>query len=613
VSVRDLLERYGPTVAVIATLTLLVVIFPTKSRDGATTLGATGGDDVGADLDYQSPSESEAGGSVASGGRTSGSGSVSGGSSATGGGGSAGSTGGAAAAGEGGAAPGNWPQFVTEGPGCFKGRQSGISSVMPPCSAPWPAGAENGGNTWKGVSKDQIIVVRFDAQENAATQAALFAAGANDTDEDEMRIYDVLMQYYNTHFQTYGREVKLVTVQASGPAENDEAMKADAIKIAEEIGAFAVFGSGETTVFTQEVTARGVVCLCTVTLSTKFYQDHPPYIFSSLPTAEDYFQHFAEYIGKRLAGKPAKWAGDATMAAQDRKFGLFWYGGVRGRVDPYRKPPIDFYKQELARYGVKLTADVMYLFELERAGEHSANMIAKMKNAGVSNLLCGCDPLYPIFLTKEATRQNYFPEWFISGTALIDTTFFGRTYDQAQWRNAYGISPLAVFWENVEASAGYREYHHAAPGSSKGDEGVAINVYRASVSLMFTGIQMAGPNLTADTFSQGMFNFPPSGGTPAQSLIFFTRESPTAVKDFTEVWWNPTGRGKDETGKDGAGTLMKAENGKRYSAGEWPSYDPKVFVAEGSIYTTDNPPGGFGQPHEDDGHTHEGQTCVSCS
>jgi hypothetical protein len=54
------------------------------------------------------------------------------------------------------------------------------------------------------------------------------------------------------------------------------------------------------------------------------------------------------------------------------------------------------------------------------------------------------DPIMPIYLTKAATDQNYFPEWIITGTVLTDTTVFGRLYDQKQWAHAFGISSLPL-------------------------------------------------------------------------------------------------------------------------------------------------------------------------
>ena len=54
------------------------------------------------------------------------------------------------------------------------------------------------------------------------------------------------------------------------------------------------------------------------------------------------------------------------------------------------------------------------------------------------------DPLAPATLTKVATQQGYFPEWVITGTALIDTDVLARTYDQQQWAHAFGPADLFV-------------------------------------------------------------------------------------------------------------------------------------------------------------------------
>ena len=76
------------------------------------------------------------------------------------------------------------------------------------------------------------------------------------------------------------------------------------------------------------------------------------------------------------------------------------------------------------------------------------------------------------------------------------------------------------------------------PGSRKGDEGVLINIYRGGFQLVFHGIHMAGPNLNNQTFAQGLYAMPRTGGTPASPLVFFTRQYPTGIKDFSEVWWD---------------------------------------------------------------------------
>ena len=146
-----------------------------------------------------------------------------------------------------------------------------------------------------------------------------------------------------------------------------------------------------------------------------------------------------------------------------------------------------------------------------------------------------------------------------------------------------------------------------------GDEGVLINIYSAYVGTLFLGIHMAGPKLTADTYSQGVFSYPPTGGLPSAPLVYMNRAFPTQSKDMTEVWYNPNQRGPDERGDDGVGMIMKVDGGRRYRLGQWPATDPRAFDPNGAMDVSDNPPGGGDPPHEQDGHTHPAtERCLDC-
>jgi hypothetical protein len=625
---KQFFDRYGPTLAVLLVLVILIVALPGNVKE-PTDLTTTGG---GSSFDAAPGGTTEttvgvdASGNpvdpgTASGTGTSGGGGTAGGTGSTGGG---TATGGATPAAPGGAAaaPGDAvapPRAVPKGvefgtgPNCQANkRQKGIAVYMPPC-VNWKPGTPNGGATARGVTEKAIHVTRFNSQVDPATEQALIAAGANDTDEVTARQYEAFFKYGNAHYETYGREVVLETIEASGPSDNTEAMKADAQRIANEKKAFLNFGGPNA--LAEELVQLGVVCMCTVSRPQEFYLANPPYLFSTLPTIDEYYAHIAEYVGKRLKGKPAKFTNDPTFSTTNRKFGLVYLEGNKSAVDPLAKKARDFYVRELAKYGVELSADAGYIGDTASFGTQASSIVSKMRAAGVSNILFIGDPLMPIFMTQQATSQAWFPEWFISGTALIDTTFFGRTYDKNQWNHAFGISPLYVFWTDVSTSSGYREFHHGLPGHARGDEGVSVNVARAAPQLIFIAIHMAGPDLTADNLARGMFNYPRSGGTPANPLSYFTREAPTQYKDFTEVFWDAATTGKDETSKDGAGALLKVDQGARHALGTWPATDPKVFVKDGTqVYTSDNPPGGRDPNHEQDGHTHDPKkACLSCT
>jgi hypothetical protein len=487
------------------------------------------------------------------------------------------------------------------------GRQPGFSIAMPPCVPVFTG--DNGGATARGVTRDKIVVVRYMVQTDAATGAALGAIGQTDDRAKIDRADATLLRYPNLHYETYGREVVLQTVEASGPSTDDAAMRADAVKIATELRAFAVLGYTTPPAFAEELAARGVPCImCAEGQSRNFYKKTGPFVFARFPTLEEYYANGAEYIGKRLAGRPAKWAGDLPVGLRTstRKFGLI-YPEVENA-----KSGVDFFKEELARYGVTLTKAVGYTPNVSTAQEQATNMIVQLKNANVTSIFLMSDFLYPVFFTREATNQQYFPEWIISGSELTDTTFVGRLFDQQQWRHAFGVAAQAVYWDNPEESAAFKEYRHILPNSGPNDPGVTIHGRRWGPEILFRGIQMAGPHLTPATFAQGLFAFPPAGGNPTSPLIYHTLLAPNAQKDFTEVFWDPTATGPDETGGNGPGVLLKVDGGRRYQLGSWPRTDPRVFDRTGTVGVGDNPP--HTAPHGADGHTHPAsQRCRSCA
>jgi hypothetical protein len=266
-----------------------------------------------------------------------------------------------------------------------------------------------------------------------------------------------------------------------------------------------------------------------------------------------------------------------------------------------------------AEWGISFAVQVGYLYNPGRNQSDVANMITQFKNAGVTTILPVVDPLSPILITQEATRQLYFPEWFIVGTALSDTTTAGRLYDQNQWKHAFGITPLWVTWVDVKTSTGYKEYHDARRQDADGAEGVLCNVYRGVAQFLFGGIQMAGPNLTHDSWKGGAFALPATpegGGKAALPYVYVTPERPTSIKDFAEVYYDLGARGTDERGKPGPGMMMKTDDAKRYQPGQWPSDDPHVY--NGGIANSDNPPGG-GDPPYNPGPEYPSSGCLSCS
>lgn len=623
-TMREVFDRYGPTIAVVVVLAALVLLMPGADDGGtqqASTTGAVTGAGTGATAGGSSATGaaavSGAGGTAAGGATTAG-----GPSAASGGGGSTGAAGGPitatetfAPAAEGASTtwgpehgPGNYPAPGPETPCREDGAMPDFSFYSPICVPKFEG--DNGGATAQGVTADEVLMVRYRPQEDPATTATLQAINAADDAATVDRASKAFVRFYNLHSETYGREVKLVTFDGTGDPASDEVNRADAVTIATELKPFVVVHvtASASSIFAQELAARGVICICTTSNGRSFYQGNAPYTYTILPILEEYYESMAEFWAKRLNGKPAKYAGQNVRVSNDtRKFGLIYLEGAGDVIDPRAKEGKEHFDRLLAEYGVRLEKAVSYTFDIQQQQQQSTNIIGQMISAGVNHIACVCDPLYPIFLTSEATRQGYFPEWFITGTGLTDTTFFGRTYDQQQWSNAFGMSPLWVFSERKEESSGYRTYKHVEDGF----EGNGINVWQPMFQLSAAGIHYAGPNLTPETFQQALIAAPARGGRINAPLVKFTAENPSALKDWVEVWWDANSSGADELNQEGNGILQKANGGARYTLGNWPVADPFAFEDDPAPTFRTTEPETF--DHDADGHTHAPEErCRSC-
>src|SRR4029078_5486438 len=90
------------------------------------------------------------------------------------------------------------------------------------------------------------------------------------------------------------------------------------------------------------------------------------------------------------------------------------------------------------------------------------------------------------------------------------TTALARRYDQAQWTHAFGLSNLAARTPH-ELAGSYKlhQWYFGKPPVAQTDP-----LILSPLSQLFLGIHMAGPNLTVETFKDGMFNSGTTGGGP---------------------------------------------------------------------------------------------------
>jgi hypothetical protein len=195
----------------------------------------------------------------------------------------------------------------------------------PPCAV---FTGDNGGATSRGVSRDTIVVAyRQTADPDlSATVAKLVGSDIIDSPEDTLRTFQGLVDYFNTHFQLYGRKIRLVPYQGQGRLTKEflgagqENANADAIRVGSEMGAFADL-TGLTEPYAEALARQHVVNFGAPYMSRRWFLDHRPYSWSMLTDCTILAQNSADYLNKRILGRPARYAG-GDLQGRARKLAI---------------------------------------------------------------------------------------------------------------------------------------------------------------------------------------------------------------------------------------------------------------------------------------------------
>ena len=474
-----------------------------------------------------------------------------------------------------------------------------LEGFGPTCTAAWKGG-NNGGATYPGVTKDSIKVIAIvpNDQQVAATPASgrptNYQTGATGTVNDALS--DALTAYEHVFVPkyTYGRDISMEFVTSSG--DDEAAQRADAVTVKAKKPFVVVDATASSLDVFDTVIAAAKIPVFSLNATLDETLKQAPYRWGQTdPVAGS--MNGAEFIGKQLAGKKAEFAGDTAMHSQPRVFGL-----VRSDVFDVAR-----FNQTLAKYHVKLATTISYpgttstLGDPTVAQEQAPNAITKLKTAGVTTVVLVADSAMVNALTKQATAQDYHPEWVYTGTQNIDLPLLARTYtDQDQWSHAFGLSNVPPGAPTASTTVPNVIQWYFGPG--KGTFGIS---YTNTLSWLVPGIMYAGPKLTPQTLKQGFFAIPAQGGSASNDPTLRNRGTRSGYgrtnglpydeymrgnKDFTASWWDPNTNGPPILGfPGGKGTLWYIDNAKRYYSGHWPTTPMKLFDTSAAIYQFDAP------------------------
>lgn len=443
------------------------------------------------------------------------------------------------------------------GPGV---RQFAWSRYAPPCVSAFKS--NNGGATAPGVTADTIVLSYRKA--NSAQQGAINAASPNAIADDPTTIADMqrYISLFNKSFELYGRKVVLKPFQGqSDPlleiqGQNQGPAQADAVR-AKEVGAFADVSGLGTQIYQEALIDQKIVAMGGIYMSQKWLSDHAPYAYAAwFPSGDNVAKASANVVCQRLKDLPAVDSGDPVMQKQQRVFGIVT------PENPVYSAAGDIMEAGLRKCGAKIGRRIKYALNIATAQQQATSMIAQLKAAGVTTVMCGCDPIGPVFFTQTANTQQYRPEW--------DTLWWGdaspRSIDASQWSHsvALGVSGQVPPKDKLEAYAAIK-----MAGAEPAEVNYSIPYY--NLLQLFVGLQGAGPRLTPQSFQQGLFSLPRSeeGDTGVWS---FGAGAFTPHTSFVISYWDPNATSNFDGRKGG---YVNCEGGRRFPFGDPGALGPR--------------------------------------
>jgi hypothetical protein len=460
------------------------------------------------------------------------------------------------------------------------------------CVKPWKAGDNNGGATTPGVTKDRIKVVFIlpDDQQFAKDPVKPTNRSTGTTGNYQDGIHDYLLPEMR-FYETWGRDIEAHFFTSTG--SDEQSQRADLVSIT-AMKPFAAINliSGEGLKVLEAGLAAAKIMSWGYDATYEDSAKQSPYRWGSADNNATAVNS-AEVIGKQLAGKKAEFGGK-DVTSETRKIGVVTDGSIKEAI----------FAQQLQRYGGKVTTSAELPGEDPEAVQAAApTIITRLKSAGVTTVVPFTGASNVQALMENASKQDYFPEWFFTGASYQDIGILARNYPPEQGEHAFGISFINPSNKEQSDPKNFPQTDvvkwYWGP-----DRGTGSARYIQQVTWLLSGIQAAGPKLTPQTFKQGLFALPPTGGaadgTTDLSMTGFAKtpklpwdEYAMTGYDFAPYWWDPKTEGPSNgLYVVGTGVGWYVDGAKRYVATTWPKKQFAWFDKSASITGFETRPGG---------------------
>jgi hypothetical protein len=411
------------------------------------------------------------------------------------------------------------------------GPQDDVLDYAPPCLT--FTGDTNGGETSTGVSEDTIRVSYRNLETTGhflQTLSQIANADMGESAEDLWRTAEALVEYFNENFEFYGREIELARFDGAGDllqelfGAGQEDAGVDGRRAAEQdVFADAMAVSQP---YAEELAAEEIVNIGAPYMSRDWFDERWPYSWSPFPDCTLIIETAADLMTERLLDQPVV-LGDAE--GEPRVL-----GGVHPSNDQYQACGDDF-EERVSGEGFDIAERQTYPMDIGQAGNNASSILDNLIRDGVTSVGFVGDPMTLDALVAQAEQRNYNPEWIVGGVGFNDMDMVGQMMASDsgdQWANAFGVTPTGS-----PLSVGEMDAYQAFKSVRPDEEPTQALEFMYSLLLpLAIGIEMAGPDLTPETFAEGLYRYPATEGW--MGTLDYSPDSHSGRIDVRFMFWD---------------------------------------------------------------------------
>ncbi len=449
---------------------------------------------------------------------------------------------------------------------CTPGRRQVPWSLYAPyCVPAWHG--NNGGATAPGVTATTINVsVNYASNGGLCPFLASMESSSIASEQLFKKMINTYVALFNKDFELWGRKVVIKYFNGQGCyasellGQDQSQAEADA-QTAASLNVFAdtsmLYSAPP---YDTALAQKHIIAIGGEFMPHSWYQQNAPYEYSTIASCSKFMTSVVQIVKNSINGLPAIYTGNKIFHHEPAKIGLIYPSAA------FLAPCAQQVVSELKADHIPIKATFVYdISNFGSVSDEATTVMSDFHQKGITTVICGCDPVTPMYMAGAAAQQNYYPEWIpMTLGDGVTRGIMGSPAARKEWSHAITNYVQTTPPQDQEYTLAYKiATGHQLHG--------LINVVTAGgvypdILLLFSALQQAGPDLTVQSFQRGIWSLPPSVQDASMGGWAFMPGHYTTPSNYMISYWDNNARGAVTNGQ---GAFLACNHGELYA---YPGY-----------------------------------------